>query len=166
MEVCASSTAGGASFEPPHDLTDRERRGNAGHPHRVTGAAAAAKPLEWMGEAAATMVTGAPPGGGPPAANTGAMARPQDGRGESGVPLGGLHEHPTHARAAAGGQADIPAVKQARLMSARRQLPLGPGARHAAVGEQLIEARHHLLLGHHRQLSQLACLEPPGDDPG
>ena len=51
-------------------------------------------------------------------------------------------------------------------MGARRQLLLGPGARHAAVGEQLVEARHHLLLGHHRQLGQLAGLEPPGVDPG
>ncbi len=37
---------------------------------------AAARPLEWTGDAAATIVTGRPPGGGPPAAYTAARAGP------------------------------------------------------------------------------------------
>jgi hypothetical protein len=43
---------------------------------------------------------------------------------------------------------------------------LGPRPGHPPVGEQLIESRHHLLLGHHWQFGQLTELEARRVDPG
>jgi hypothetical protein len=51
-------------------------------------------------------------------------------------------------------------------MVGRRKLPLDSRARQPSIRQQLVEARHHLRLAHHRQLAELVELEALRIDPG
>ena len=111
-------------------------------------------------------MTGRPPGGGPPAANTLAMA------GLSTDAVNSMYssavctntprtpELPPEARQTYRSSSRPGSCAQAASCCSARARVI------RAVGEQLVEARHHLLLGHYRQLGQLAELETRRVDPG
>ena len=84
---------------------------------------------------------------------------PQRG-GHVGVFADRLHEHAALPGGAARGQAHVIAEQQGRLTAAAAQVVFHPAPGKPPVGGHLIEAGHHLRLGHRRQAGQVGQLEP------
>jgi hypothetical protein len=80
--------------------------------------------------------------------------------------VGPVGEHAALTGAAAGGQHHILAQQRRRLGAAAGEVPLEDRARQPGVGEQVVEAGHHLGLGHGRQRGQVGELEPRRVDAG
>ena len=81
-------------------------------------------------------------------------------RDEVGVLTDGLDEDASQPRASTRHQTDVGVQQQARLDRGPRQVLFDDSAPESAVGHDLVEARHHLRLGHHRELLEVRELEP------
>jgi len=74
-------------------------------------------------------------------------------------------EHAFHPRAAAGRRRETIAVEQRGGVSGCREMRVDGVKCQAAIGQDVVESRHQVLLGHDRQGAQVAELDGFGTQP-